>query len=434
MTAMVIAFAILLVLLFAGMPVGFAMMLVGFIGTAAVYNWNWTAAIALVGIEPYSQSSNYLFVTIPLFVLMGHFTFASGISREMFAAARAWCGHWRGGLPTATIGACAGFSAACGSSLATAGAIGTITIGEMRERGIHPGIATATVAAGGAMGSLIPPSISMILYGLIADQSIGRLLMAGIVPALMLIALFILTILIIAWFYPQRMPRMAKLPLRDRIHATRGVFGITMLTLLVLGGIYGGIFTPTEAAGIGALGAFIIVIYRGRGLRISVLNSALRSTLETTCMIFIILIGAHVLNVFLAATRGPAELAAWVETLGLSPYVFFALIIVMYIVLGTFLDALAMIVLTVPVLQPVLMNMGFDMVWFGVIAVLVMEMAIISPPVGMCVYVVKGVAKDVPLHVIYNGIWPFMGAMVILVAILTVFPQIALFLPNLMYN
>lgn len=434
MVMMFAAFGVLLLLLFAGMPVGFAMMLVGFTGTALLYDWNWNAAIALMGIEPYTQSSSYLFVTIPLFVLMGHFTYASGISREVFLAARAWFGHWRGGLATATIGACAGFAAACGSSLATAGAIGTITIGEMRERGVHPGIATATVAAGGAMGSLIPPSISMVLFGLIANESIGRLLLAGIIPALLLALLFIAVIRFIAWWRPAYMPPMEKLPLAERLRATKGVLGISALIFLVMGGIYGGIFTPTEAAGVGASGAFLIVLYRARKLDLGTLGRALRSTLETTCMIFVILIGAHILNVFLAATRGPAELSAWIETLGLNPYVFFAIVVVMYILLGTFLDALAMIVLTVPVLQPVLMDMGFDMIWFGVIAILVMEMAIISPPVGMCVYVVKGVAKDVPLHVIYNGIWPFMGAMIVLVVILTIFPQLALFLPEMMID
>lgn len=434
MTAMTLGFAAVLLLMLIGMPAAFSMTVVGFLGTAILYDWNWTAAIALMGIEPFTQSGNYLFVAIPLFILMGHFTFASGISGEMFAAARAWVGHWRGGLAVATIGASGGFSAASGSSLATAGAMGTITIDEMRKSGTHPRIATATVAAGGTLGILIPPSISIVLYGMIADESIGRLLMAGIIPGAILLLLFIAAVMIQAYLRPEDQPRIAKVSLRERIIATKGVFGIIALSFLVIGGIYGGIFTPTEAAGVGAIGAYLIVLLRKRRFDFGLLNTALRNTAETSVMIFMILIGAHVLNVFLAATQGPTQLSAYVQSLGLSPYMFLALILVMYLVLGTFLDALAMIVLTVPVVLPVLSGMGFDMIWFGIIAMIVMEMALITPPVGMCVYVVKGVAKDVPLHVIFSGIWPFLLSMIALVIILTIFPEIVLFLPNMMFN
>jgi len=434
MTEMTIAFVAMLGLMGIGMPVAFAMTLVGFLGILMFYNWNWGAAIALLGIEPFTQSSNYLFVAIPLFILMGHFTYASGISTELFAAARAWVGHWRGGLVIATIGASGGFSAASGSSLATAGSLGTITIGEMRRSGIHPRIATAAVAAGGTLGILIPPSISMVLYGMIADQSIGRLLLAGLLPGVLLMFLYMAAVIVMSYLRPADLPRAAPTPLAERMQVTKGITGILLLALLVIGGIYGGVFTPTEAAGVGAIGAFLIVIYRDRGIRLPVLRRSLHSTATTTVMIFMILIGSHILNVFLAATRGPAELSAWVESLQLSPYLFLLIIVVMYLILGMFLDALAMIVLTIPLVQPIMVGMGFDAIWFGVIIMIVMEMALITPPVGMCVYVVKGVAVDVPIHVIFSGIWPFLAAMIGLVVLLTIFPQIALFLPNMMFN
>lgn len=434
MIEMAIAFASMLGLMGLGMPVAFAMALVGFVGLLILYNWNWMAAFALLGIEPFAQSSNYLFVAIPLFVLMGHFTFASGISSELFAAARAWFGHWRGGLVIATIGASGGFAAASGSSLATAGSIGTITIGEMRRNGVHPRIATAAVAAGGTLGILIPPSISMVVYGMIADQSIGRLLLAGLVPGVLLMVLYMVAVIIMSYLYPHDLPRQQPVSWGNRMRATKGVTGITVLTLLVIGGIYGGVFTPTEAAGVGAVGAFLIVVFRERGINLTTLRKSLHASANTTVMIFMILIGSHVLNVFLAATMGPAQLSTWVQSLGLSAYLFLLIVILMYVVLGMFLDAMAMIVLTVPLIQPIIVGMGFDAIWFGVIVMIVMEMALITPPVGLCVYVVKGVAKDVPLHVIFSGIWPFLLSMLALVLILTAFPQIVLFLPNMMFN
>ncbi|MCB1474404.1 MAG: TRAP transporter large permease [Rhodobiaceae bacterium] len=434
MTEMLFGLLAMIVLMIGGMPVGFAMILVGFIGTAWIYGWNWTAAIALMGIEPYANSSSYLFIAIPLFILMGHFAIASGISREMFEAARAWFGHWRGGLAVATVGASAGFSAACGSSLATAAAMGTLSIPEMRKHGVHVRVATAVVAAGGTLGILIPPSIGMVLYGLVADQSIGRLLVAGILPGVMLAILFMITVVILAYLRPADLPRMEKYPLSRRIRETKGVTGILILFLIVMGGIYGGIFTPTEAAGIGAGGAYIIVLLRARRLDWAIVSNALRATGEATCMIFMIIIGSHVLNVFLAATRGPVELSQFVESLNLSPTMFMIIVLIMYLILGSFLDALAMIVLTIPILLPVLSNMGYDLIWFGVIVVLVMEMALITPPVGLCVYVIKGVAKDVPIHVIFSGVWPFLMAQIVMVAVLLAYPHLALILPNLMYE
>lgn len=434
MTPMLLGIAAMLALMAIGMPVGFTMVVVGFIGTAAIYDWNWTAAIALMGIEPYANSSSYLFVAVPLFILMGHFAMASGISREMFEAARAWFGHWRGGIAVATVGAAAGFSAACGSSLATAAAMGTLTLPEMKKHGVHDRLATATVAAGGTLGILIPPSIGLVLYGLTADQSIGRLLIAGILPGILLALLFMGVVIIMATINSSNAPPLPKMPLMERVRATKGLTGIIILFVVVMGGLYGGIFTPTEAAGVGAMGSYLIVIIRARSFQWRVMAAALRETGQSTCMLFMILIGAHVLNVFLTATRGPTELSVFIETLDLNKYVFLAAIMIMFLIMGCFIDAFAMIVLTIPILMPVLTGMGFDLVWFGVICVVAMEMALITPPVGLCVYVIKGIAKDVPLHVIFSGVWPFLLAQIALIVILTIFPQIALVLPGMMYD
>ncbi|MGE0231286.1 MAG: TRAP transporter large permease [Flavobacteriaceae bacterium] len=434
MTAGLVGMAIMLVLMAGGMPVAIAMTLVGFVGTAFIYDWNWTAAIGIMGIEPYNRVSEFLFTTIPLFLLMGQFAHYSGISQEMYDTARKWMGHWRGGLGVATVGACGGFAAASGSSIATGAAMGTITIPEMRKHGYSAKIATGVVAAGGTLGILIPPSVGMIIYALIADQSIGRLFIAGIVPGIMLTIMFMLTVVIWAFIDPAAAPRSEKYSWSERLRSTSGVLGITILFIIVMGGIYTGIFTPTEAAAIGAVGSYLMVVVKKRSLCLPAVFSALIEAAQTTCMIFFIIIGSHILNVFLAATQTPAQLSSFVGGLDLNAYLILAVIIVIYLILGCFLDTLAMIVLTVPIFFPILINLGFDPIWFGVIVIIVMEMALITPPVGMCIFVIKGVARDVPLSTIFGGVWPFLIAQILAIVVLTAFPQLVLWLPAQMLD
>ncbi|MEZ5658444.1 MAG: TRAP transporter large permease [Burkholderiaceae bacterium] len=422
----------MLILIGIRMPIGFAMGVTGFLGIAVLYDSNWTAAAGSLGIVPYAMASSYIFTTVPLFILMGEFAFRSGLSRELFIAARHWMGHLPGGLAIASIGTCAGFAAASGSSVATAAAIGTITIPEMRRGGVHPRLATAACAAGGTLGIMIPPSLGMVIYGLTADQSIGRLLVAGIVPGILLTLAMVVGVLWVAWRDPSAAPREPASSWPTRVRATRGVAGILLLFALVMGGIYGGVFTPTEAAAFGAFGALIIALVK-RSLSWRGLLEALLQTGITTCMIIMIIIGSHILNIFLSATGFPAALSAALNGLSLPPIVVMALIVVIYVVLGCFLDVLAMIVLTVPIVLPVVIQLGYDPIWFGVIIVLVMEIALITPPVGMNVYVIKSIVPDVRLTTIFSGIWPFLVAMIAIVALLILVPELTLFLPRMMY-
>ncbi|MEZ5657380.1 MAG: TRAP transporter large permease [Burkholderiaceae bacterium] len=424
-----IGIAVMLVLLAARMPVGFAMTAVGIGGVAYLYGGNIGPIIGALGIAPYATANNFVFTTIPLFILMGNIAFRSGVSGEMYDTARKWLGHWPGGLANATIGACAIFSAASGSSVATAAAMGTITVPEMRRHGVHARLASGVVAAGGTLGILIPPSLGMLIYAMVTDQSMGRLLLAGVVPGLLLTAMFLLTVIVWAWLRPGDAPRAEPVSWSQRLRGLSGIAGIGILSLLVMGGIYGGFVTPTEAAAIGATGSFLLAAFKRRLTWQAVVES-LDETVRTTCMVFMIIIGAHVLNIFLATTQVPAAISEYLNALDLPRHAILALVLLMYLVLGCFLDVLAMIVLTVPIVFPALMALGFDPIWFGVVIVLIMEMALITPPVGMNVYVIKGIAPDIPLHVIFSGIWPFLAAQVLTLLLLILMPDIALWLPS----
>ncbi|MEZ5652242.1 MAG: TRAP transporter large permease [Burkholderiaceae bacterium] len=424
-----IGIVVLLVLLAARMPVGFAMMAVGVGGVSYLYGGNLGPIMGTLGIAPYSTALNFVFTTIPLFILMGNIAFRSGVSEEMYGTARSWLGHWRGGLANATIGACAIFAAASGSSVATAAAMGTITVPEMRRHGVNARLASGVVAAGGTLGILIPPSLGMLIYAMVTDQSMGRLLLAGIVPGLLLTVMFLLTVTLWARLRPGDAPPAPRMPWRQRWRSLSGVAGIGVLSLLVMGGIYGGFATPTEAAAVGAFGSFVIAAFKRR-LTWQAVVASLDDTVRTTCMVFMIIIGAHVLNIFLATTQVPVAISEALNGLPLSRHAILALVLLMYLVLGCFLDVLAMIVLTVPIVFPALMALGFDPIWFGVVIVLIMEMALITPPVGMNVYVIKGIAPDIPLHVIFAGIWPFLVAQIATLVLLVLMPDIALWLPS----
>jgi tripartite ATP-independent transporter DctM subunit len=331
----------------------------------------------------------------------------------------------------ASIAACAGFSAVCGSSLATAAAMGTIALPEMKRFKYNDALATGCVAAGGTLGILIPPSTIMIIYGIVTGQSIGKLFIAGILPGLLLTGLFMLTIYIMARINPALGPPGPRYRLREKIVSLKGTWGIFSLFLLIIGGLYAGWFTPTEAAGIGACGAFLITVVRGRLTR-QTLKGALIETTLTTGMIFTILVGANIFGFFLTVSQMPDQLSAWMSGLDINRYAVMAIICLIYILLGSLMDGLAIMLLTLPILYPLVMELGFDPIWFGIMITVLMEMSLITPPVGTNVFVIGGVARDVPMHTIFLGILPFFLAMAVCLVLLMVFPQIALYLPATM--
>jgi tripartite ATP-independent transporter DctM subunit len=426
----VLGFAAMLALMFLGMPIGVAMGAVGFFGYAWVMGWN--SALNMLSLAPYSAVATYVLTVVPLFVLMGHIANETGIGRELYAAAQTWLRHRRGGLAMATVAACAGFAAISGSSVATAATMTTVALPQMRKLGYDPKLATGSVAAGGTLGILIPPSVIFLIYGFLTEQSIGRLFLAGIVPGILLTLLFIATIAIVAWRDPGLAPQtQVRASLAERVLALREVWAVAALFALVIGGMYGGAFTATEAAGVGAFGTLLVALMRGR-LSWAGLWRALASTVETVAIITVILIGAVVLGYFLAVTQLPMKLAQALADSGLSATSIMLMIIAAYLVMGAFMDELAMILLTVPILFPVVQAIGYDPIWFGVIIVIVCQAGMIAPPVGLNVFVISGMVKDVPMADIYRGILPFLAAMVVLLAILMALPDLALYLPRTM--
>jgi tripartite ATP-independent transporter DctM subunit len=424
-----IGMAALLVLLALRMPIGIAMSLVGAIGIAALNSPD--AALIVLGSYPFSYAAVHALSVIPLFVLMGNFAVVSGMGADLYAAAYAWVGHRRGGLASATILACAGFAALSGSSVASATTMGRISLPEMRRYNYDPRLATGVVAAGGTLGILIPPSTVLIVYALLTEQSIGRLFLAGFLPGLLLTALFVVTVVIVANVRPSFGPPGDVASLRERIAALGRAGALLVVVVVVIGGIYAGVFTVTEAAAVGAALTMAHAIWKRR-LTLAALSEALLQTVRTTAMVFLILIGAHIFAPFLAISRIPIDLADLLVELALPSAAVLTVILASYIVLGMFLEGFAMLVLTIPIVFPIVTALGYDPVWFGIFMVIVLEMGLISPPVGINVFVVKGVAEDVPMGRIFAGIMPFWAAMVACVVLLMLFPAIALFLPNTM--
>lgn len=424
-----IGIGLLVLCLFSRMPVGFVMASLGLAGFGYVVTFE--AALSLLARDIWETFSSYGLTVIPLFVFMGQLAYQSGISRRLYHAAYVMMGHRRGGLAMATIGACAGFSAISGSTNATAATMATVTIPEMRRRKYDIGLATGTVAAGGSLGILIPPSVIFIVYGILTEQSIGKLFAAGILPGLLLCALFFVTISLQVRRNPALAPAGPKARLKRKIRSLAGVLETLLLFVLVMGGIFFGLFTPTEAAAVGAFLTLVIALAR-RQLSWKGFVQSLSDTTRISCMVMVIVTGAVIFGHFMAITRVPFDLAQWVGSLPLPSYAIMGLIILVYLLGGCFMDALAMIMLTVPIFFPVVQALGFDPIWFGVIIVLVTEMGVITPPVGVNVYVVQGVVKDVPLEVIFRGVLPMLGALLVCNLLLMLFPSIALFLPGLM--
>jgi len=425
----VLGIVALFVLIFSRIPVGFVMALVGVAGFAYITNMD--AAMSMMVKDVFEVFGSYNLTVMPLFILMGQLAFHAGISTRLFNVAYKMIGHWPGGMAIATIGACAGFSSICGSTNATAATMASVTLPEMKKYGYRDSIATGVVAAGGSLGILIPPSVVFILYGIMTEQSIGSLFMAGILPGIVLTLLFMAVVMAWAVLDPTVAPRGPKATFKEKIKALGGVLETLVLFILVMGGLFGGIFTPTEAGGVGAMGTLVIALVQ-RNISFKGILAALDETTRISAMIFVIVAGATIFGHFLALTRLPFDIADMVSHLDLPHLAVMALIILVYLIGGCFIDALALIMLTVPIFYPVVTSMGFDPVWFGVVIVLVTQMGVITPPVGLNVYVVQSVATDVPLGTIFKGAFPLLLAIVAITLFLIFVPQLALFLPSLM--
>jgi tripartite ATP-independent transporter DctM subunit len=424
-----IGIAVLVVLLFSKMPVGFVMALVGFVGFGFLVSFD--ASLSMAVNDLFAVFGSYSLTVIPLFILMGQLAFHAGISRRLFDVAYHFIGHRPGGLAMATIGACAGFSAICGSTNATAATMAAVTLPEMKRYGYDDGLATGVVAAGGSMGILIPPSVIFIVYGIMTEQSIGELFIAGILPGIMLTGLFSLAVILWASLRPELAPRGPRFGFREKLASLSGLIETVLLFMLVMGGLFFGIFTPTEAGAVGAFGTLLIALLR-RKIDLKGILQSLVETAKISCMILLVVAGATILGHFLAVTRIPFDVAMRVSALQLPPAAVMLLIVLVFLIGGCFIDALALIMLTVPIFFPVVTALGFDPVWFGVIIVLVTQIGVVTPPVGINVYVVSGIARDVPLQRIFKGVLPLLAALIAGTLILIPFPQIALFLPRLM--
>lgn len=421
---------LLLLILFAiRMQVGLSMLIVGFLGFA--YLSNTSSGLTLLGMVPYATASAYSLSVIPLFILMGMFLSYGGLGKDIFEAANTWVRHVKGGMAMATIAAIAVWSAISGSATATAASIGSVVLPEMKRRGYNDALATACVAAGGTMDILIPPSSVLVLYGILTEESIGKLLIAGILPGLLLAVLFAGVI----FFWVKRDPKAAPIepaaPFGEKVRSLKPIWAVVVIFTLVMGGIYRGFFTPTEAAAVGAFISLIVSLVSKRFSRRAMLEAA-DSGARTTAMLFVILIGAIVFSRFLALTRIPFELSSYIASLNVSRYVIISIIMVVLIILGCFIEGISLMVLTVPILYPLIIKMGFDGVWFGVFLVTLLNIGMCTPPVGINVYVTAGVAKDVPLMTIFRGVTPFWLAMVVAAILLVAFPQIALWLVSFM--
>lgn len=433
MIVSLIGFACLLTLIMVRVPIGFAMGFIGFFGFVYLNDYNWIAALSMSSRRVIDTAQDYGLSVIPLFILMGNLVTRSGLSGELYKASYSFLGHLRGGLSLATVVACGGFSAICGSSLATAATMAKVSMPPMRKYGYSDSLATASIAAGGTLGILIPPSVILVIYGIMTEQSIRELFAAGFLPGLLGIILYMGAVSWTVWRDPSAGPRGKKMDTKQRIKALKGVWGTIILFSVVMGGIYGGIFTPTEAAGIGAAGAFIIAILR-KSLSIKILFEVLSDTAQTTSSLFVVIIGALIFSNFVNRAGMPEALLAMITGNNLSPMMVIFTIIGIYIILGAVFESLSMLLLTVPIFYPVVQSLGFDLVWFGILVVVVTEISLITPPVGLNVFVLSGVLKDVSTRTIFKGVTPFWIADIIRLLIITLIPAIALLLPEWLYH
>lgn len=418
------------IVLFMRMPIGSAMAIVGVVGFAVLSST--TTAFKMAATEFYSTFASYTLSVIPMYIWMGFLAYYSGLGERLYTFAYKLIGHLPGGLAMATQVACALFGAVCGSNTATAATIGSIALPEMKKYKYDMSLSTASIASGGILGVLIPPSVIFIVYGVATEQSIGKLFLAGIGSGFLLMLAYMLVIYILTLRNPDLAPRGPKAGWGERFQALRGGLGEAIVVFVIsVGGLSLGLFTPTEAGAVGAGGVLLVTLI-AKKLNWQGFRNSLIDTTKTTAMIMFIIAGASIFGRFIAITQIPFALAGWVGGLPLPPSVILLLIIVFYLIAGCFIDAMALILLTIPIFYPVVTTLGFDPIWFGVIIVMVVGMGVITPPVGMNVYIIKGVAKDVPLDEIFRGIWPFLYAIIACIIILMIFPQIALFLPNML--
>lgn len=422
-------FIALFVLLILRVPIGVAMGIVGVAGFGLLAAWD--PALNLLAISPIRTATDYSLGLIPMFILMGAVASASGMSGELYRAANAFLGHRKGGLAMATITACGGFSAICGSSVATAATMAKVALPEMKRYGYPDTLATGSIAAGGTLGILIPPSIVLAIYGVMTEQDIGQLFIAGLVPGILAMLMYLVTVQLYIRVRGLQIPPQQRIGWSERLAALRGVWAIILLFVFIIGGIYGGVFTPSEAAGMGAAGAILISVLRRR-LSMKKLFDCLLESIQVTAGIFMILIGAIIFGYFLTITQTPQKVTNFLLSLDLGPYPTLLLILLFMIALGCILDAMAMIILMIPILFPVIMALGFDPIWFGVVIVMTVELGLITPPIGMNVFVINSLAKDVPLQKIFAGVMPFVMTDLVRLALIIAFPAIVLFLPQTM--
>ena len=420
-----IAFAVMLGLTFLRLPIAFSMALVGFLGFAYVVNFN--AALSMVGSVAFETGMSYTLSIVPLFILMGNLVTRAGLSAELYRVSYAFLGHRRGGLAMATILACGGFGAVCGSSLATAATMAKVAMPSMRKYGYSDALAAGSIAAGGTLGILIPPSVVMVIYGILTETNIGKLFIAGILPGLVAIACYLAAVAVTVRIDAKAGPRGERVSWHERLVALGDVWGVLILFLVVIGGIYGGIFTPTEAAGIGAGGGLVFLLAR-QGFDWRMLRTILVESAVTTGMIFTILIGALIFANFINMTGMPTELTAYAEQFRETPLLVIIAILVIYVALGCVLESMSMILLTVPMFYPLVAHLGYDLVWFGIIVVVVTEISMITPPVGLNVFVLRSVLPDVPTQTVFRGVMPFIVADIVRLGILVAFPAITLYL------
>jgi tripartite ATP-independent transporter DctM subunit len=420
---------LLLVLILLQVSVGLSLLLVGFIGVSLLTNWD--VGLSQLGVAAFGTSNSYSLSVIPLFILMGMLLSNTGLGKDLFNAVDKWIGHLRGGLAVATIGASAIFAAISGSTNATTATIARIAIPEMNQYNYKPTLSTACVAAGGTLGILIPPSVILILYGALTMEPIGPLLIAGLIPGVLLASIFMLTINIQVRLNPSIAPTKPEpAPMKEKLQSLRSVWPFILIFALSIGGIYFGIFTPSEAGGIGAMGAFVFTVLSKR-LNWSKLSSSLDESIRLSVMLFLILIGATLFGKFLALSQIPTALTESVASLDVSPFIILGLILIVYLILGTFMEGIAIMVLTLPIVYPLITQLGFDGMWFGVIMVMVLNIGLLTPPLGLSVYIISGVVKDVPIEKIFRGVIPMLVTMVLFTILLVIFPEIVTYLPGL---
>lgn len=421
----------MLIAILLGMNIGMTMAVVGIVGYGIALKWS--SALALSTSMTMSQASMYSYSVIPLFIMMGNFAFASGLSEGLFDVSNKWLGRLPGGLACATVAACAGFGAICGSVVATAATLGTIAVPQMRKYGYAPSLACGSVAMGGTLGIIIPPSTIFIIYAALTENSAGQLFAAGILPGILLTVLCMVTIMIQVAIKPSLAPKAEKFTLMEKIRSLKEVVGVVLLFVACIGGMFAGIFTANEAAAVGAFLSVLAMAVKKR-LTWKTFFHAMRDSVKTSAMCFLNLIGAGIFSAFMTITQMPANLARWIGDMGLNPYAVLAVMLVIYAVMGMLMDAMPMITLTVPIFLPIVLAMGFDPIWFGVLIVLVSELGYITPPVGLCCYILSNMNRDVPLTQVFKGALPFCIPILVTCWIVILFPKVALILPQILYR